>query len=250
MPSEAHKTKKSRPVLVADQIKSWVVERDLRTGAKLPNEAAMIDLFGVSKGTVREALRILEAQGLIVTKTGPGGGSLVDKVSEDRARSLLANYFYFQDLSLHDIYQLRKLLEPEMAASLAGTLSDAQLQELSDLIGSHARPATSAEEEKQEHIASLAFHARLADFASNRLLSFMIGFMARILTDMTVYRKLYDKPNTELWEKGRASQLDLVEALRRADANAARRIMAEHMNTAEALMLAQEAELSRSFIVD
>ena len=67
--------RRSRPVQVADQIKRWVVERDLRKGDKLPNEAAMIAEFGVSKGSVREAMRILEAQGLIVTKTGPGGGS-------------------------------------------------------------------------------------------------------------------------------------------------------------------------------
>ena len=59
------KIKRSRPVLVADEIKEWVVKKDLKSGDKLPNESEMIDLFGVSKGTVREALRILEAQGLI-----------------------------------------------------------------------------------------------------------------------------------------------------------------------------------------
>ena len=69
--ASANKIKRSRPVKVADQIKQWVVERDLKGGDKLPNESKMIELFGVSKGTVREALRILEAQGLIITKTGP-----------------------------------------------------------------------------------------------------------------------------------------------------------------------------------
>ena len=63
--SEPVKTKRSRPVLVAEEIKEWVVKKDLKSGDKLPNESEMIDLFGVSKGTVREALRILEAQGLI-----------------------------------------------------------------------------------------------------------------------------------------------------------------------------------------
>jgi len=127
------KPKRSRPVRVADEIKQWVVERDLKAGDKLPNESAMIEQFGVSKGTVREALRILEAQGLIETKTGPGGGSIVGEVSAERARSLLANYFYFQDLSIADIYQMRKALEPELAATLAGKLSMEQLNELQDL---------------------------------------------------------------------------------------------------------------------
>ena len=242
--------KRSRPVQVADRIKDWVVERDLRQGDRLPNEAQMIALFKVSKGTVREALRILEAQGLIVTRTGPGGGSFIGKVTAERAESLLANYFYFQNLSLADIYQMRKVLEPEMAASLTGRLDDDQLAELEALAMSHPHPAQSAEEEKERHIASLRFHARLAAFADNRLLGFVISFMSRILTDLTVYRRLFDPPNHELWQRGREHQLQLVAALRGQDEAEARRIMASHMASAEALMAAQEAELERRFMAD
>lgn len=240
--------KRSRPVRVADEIKQWVVERDLKNGDKLPNEGEMIVQFGVSKGTVREALRILEAQGLIVTKTGPGGGSIVGEVSAERARSLLANYFYFQDLSVADIYQMRRALEPELAASLAGQLTEDQLSELHDLALRHPEPATSAEEEKEQHITSLIFHARLSDFAGNRLLGFVVGFMAQTLTDLTVYRRLYDPPNVELWRKGREHQLQLVEALRKGEPERAREIMNSHMQIAEELMSVQEAHLLRRFL--
>ena len=75
------------------------------------------------------------------------------------------------------------------------------LDELQALAERHPEPARSAEEEKEQHVASLAFHARLADFAGNPLLGFVIGFMARILTDLTVYRRLYDPPNRALWER-------------------------------------------------
>ena len=242
--------KRSRPVRVADEIKHWVVERDLKQGDKLPSETDMIALFKVSKGTVREAMRILEAQGLIVTRTGPGGGSFVGKVSAERARSLLANYFYFQDLSIADIYQMRKALEPELAAALAGKLSPAQLDELQALAERFPSPASSAEEEKEQHIASLAFHARLSDFADNRLMGFVIGFMAQILTDLTVYRRLYEPPNVELWQRGRRHQLDLVQALRQGDSMAARTIMASHMTGAETMMMGQEAQLMRRFIAE
>ncbi|WP_300068294.1 FCD domain-containing protein [uncultured Ruegeria sp.] len=242
------KPKRSRPVRVADEIKQWVVERDLKAGDKLPNESAMIEQFGVSKGTVREALRILEAQGLIVTKTGPGGGSIVGEVSTERARSLLANYFYFQNLSIADIYQMRKVLEPELAASLAGRLDLGQLEELHSLALRHPEPATSADEEKEQHISSLVFHARLSDFAGNRLLGFVIGFMAQTLTDLTVYRQLYDPPNVDLWRKGREHQLQLVEALRQGEPEQARKIMYSHMQIAEELMCVQEAHLQRRFL--
>ncbi len=242
--------RRSRPVRVAEEIKQWVVERDLKRGAKLPSESEMIGLFQVSKGTVREAMRILEAQGLIVTRTGPGGGSFVGEVSAERARSLLANYFYFQDLSLADIYQMRRALEPELAASLAGQLDKAQLDELQALAERHPQPAQSPEEEKQQHVASLEFHARLSELADNRLLGFVIGFMARILTDLTVYRRLYEPPNVELWQRGRRHQLDLVAALRDGDAVRARAVMASHMAGAEAMMAAQEAQIMRQFMAE
>ena len=109
-------------------------------------------------------------------------------------------------------------------------------------------PAKSAQEEKEQHIASLRFHQCLAEFAENRLLGFVIAFMARSLTDLTVYRRLYDPPNHELAMKGREHQQRLVKALRQGDADAAREIMASHMTVAEELMAVQEAELERRFI--
>jgi DNA-binding FadR family transcriptional regulator len=149
-----------------------------------------------------------------------------------------------------DIYQMRRALEPELAASLAGTLTEDQIAELQGLAERYPEPAKSAEEEKEQHIASLVFHARLSEFAENKLLGFVIGFMANILTDMTVYRQLYDPPNVVLWSKGREHQLALVEALRAGQAEEARRIMASHMQIAEELMKVQEAHLLRRFMGD
>ena len=240
--------RRSRPVRVAEAIKDWVVERGLQPGDRLPGEAELIAEFGMSKGTIREAMRLLQAQGLVVTKTGPGGGSFVGEVGKDRAHALLGNYFYFRNISIDDIYQVRIALEPELAASLAGRLTPEQLAELRQIMTTYAEPAEDAEGERAQHVASLVFHARLAEFADNALLGFFIGFMAQILTDLTVYRGLYDPPNVELWRKGRKHQLQLVEALRSCDADRAREIMASHMQVAEDLMRGQEAHLMRRFI--
>ena len=242
--------RRSRPLRVADAIKDWVVERGLKPGDRLPGEAELIAQFGMSKGTIREAMRLLQAQGLVETKTGPGGGSFVGEVSRERANALLANYFYFRDVSIDDIYQVRIALEPEQAAKLAGCLTESQLAELEAIMAEYADPAADAEEERRQHVASLRFHARLSDFGQNALLSFFINFMSQILTDLTVYKRLYKTPNHDLWQQGRDHQVDLIEALRQGDADRAREVMRSHMEMARRLMEAQEAEVMKRFIAE
>lgn len=70
----------SRPQQVADAIKDWVMDRGLQPGDRLPSEPELIERFSMAKGTIREALRILEAQGLVKSRTGPGGGTFVHQV--------------------------------------------------------------------------------------------------------------------------------------------------------------------------
>ena len=246
--STPSKDKRSRPVKVAEAIKDWVVEQHLQAGDRLPSEPEMIERFGMAKSTIREAMRILEAQGLVKTRTGPGGGSFVHEVSEERARALLGNYFYFKDLTIADIYQLRRALEPELAASLAGTLSETVLTQLEDTVAAYAEPAKTVDEEREQHVASLRFHAILAQQSNNDLLGFLIRFMANMLSDLTVYRQLYAPPNYELWAKGKDYQQRLIKALRYGKADEARKIMLDHMTTAQSLMESQEAEVARKFI--
>lgn len=250
-PATSHSTrehKMSRPVQVAEAIKSWVVEQGLHAGDRLPGEAELIERFGMAKGTIREAMRVLEAQGLIKTRTGPGGGSFVHEVSRQRAKALLGNYFYFKDLTIGDIYQLRLTLEPELASTMAGKLSEEVLEQLEANLAEYSEPAQTLDEEREQHVASLRFHAILAEQARNPLMGFAIDFMVNLLADLTVYRRLYSPPNIELWKQGREHQRQLIVALRDGNANAARSIMADHMEMAWKLMRQQEVEMENRFI--
>ncbi|WP_102225987.1 FadR/GntR family transcriptional regulator [Acidimangrovimonas sediminis] len=238
----------SRPERVAEAIKAWVVDERLQPGDRLPSEPELIERFAMAKSTIREAMRLLEAQGLVRTRTGPGGGSFVHEVSRGRAQALLGNYFYFRDLTIRDIYQLRRALEPELAASLAGKLSEETLGRLGENIHEYDMPAKTPEEERAQHVASLRFHQILAEAAENELLGFIIGFMATMLAEVTVTRRLYEPRNTELWERGKDYQTRLLMALRAGDRGAARAIMLAHMRTAQALMEGQEAEMHRRFM--
>ncbi|MCB2109995.1 MAG: FadR family transcriptional regulator [Defluviimonas sp.] len=250
MPPATSRTKRAAPrtAQVAEHLKAYIVERGLRPGDRLPGEAELIAALGKSKGTVREAMRILGAQGLIRTRTGPGGGVFVADVSADHAVSLLANFFYFRDLSIDDLYQLRILLEPELAASVAGRIPPETMERFRAETTRFDSPPATAEEEREQHVASLAFHRDLAELCPNPLLAFVVGFIAKTLSDLTVFRRLYEPRNLELWAMGHDYHARLLDALERGDADSARAIMRDHMQAALRLMRDQEVKVAKRFL--
>lgn len=239
---------KKRPVAIAENIKDWIVEQGLQPGDRLPGERELIDRFKASKGTIREALKVLETQGLITTRTGPGGGTFVEALSERQAMELLGNYFFFRRPGIGDIYALRKLLEPELAASVVGRLAEQDFARLERTMQIYADPPRDLEEERRQRHAELDFHSILVDYCPNPVLAFQCRFLQSMLRDLAICRKIYDTPNPDLRESGLTYQVRLLRALRRGEAEAARRIMYEHMCTAQRYMEEGEAIVQSRFL--
>ena len=239
---------RGRSLAVAGIIKDWIIEHGLSPGDRLPQEPQLISDLGVSKGTVREALKVLETQGLIRTRTGPGGGAFITEVRKDHASALLANYLLFKDVSIADIYELRISLEPQLVADLALRITTEQVEELRARMSSYTAPPATIEEERDQRRAELEFHETLAGFSDNPLLGFVCGFLARLLKELTICRRIYDQPNPELRERGVSYQEQLIEALCARDAETARAVMQAHMRAAQRMMLAQEAQLTKGFL--
>jgi GntR family transcriptional regulator, transcriptional repressor for pyruvate dehydrogenase complex len=241
------KRERKRSDIIADALKDYIAQKGLRPGERLPQEAELITLLGASKGTVREALKSMETQGIIATRTGPGGGAFIDTVSEGRAVELLANYFFFKDLTIRDIYELRILLEPEMAAACIGHLEEDDFERLEEVMTWYASHPTSIEEARRQRVKELEFHLVLVELCPNPLLSFICRFMIDLLMNLTVCKKIYDQPNTELRETGRNYQFRLIEALRKGDGETARAVTYQHMCAAQRLMEEQEAVVENRF---
>ena len=239
---------RGRSLAVAGIIKDWIIEHGLSPGDRLPQEHQLIADLAVSKGTVREALKVLETQGLIRTRTGPGGGAFITEVHEDHASALLANYLFFKDVSIADIYELRISLEPQLVADLALRITPGQVEELRTRMSSYTAPPATIEEEREQRVAELEFHETLAGFSDNPLLGFVCGFLVRLLKDLTICKRIYDQPNPELRERGVSYQEQLIEALSAGDSETARAVMQAHMRAAQRMMLAQEAQLTKGFL--
>jgi DNA-binding FadR family transcriptional regulator len=242
--SSAGPRRRKRPDAVADQIRERILENALSPGDRLPHDWIEPETWNVSRGTLREALKILEFQGLTTSKTGPGGGVFVASVDAGHAILLLDNLFLHEQPSIADIYAIRKELEPKLAESLAGKLSDETFALLHAKIRLYEDEPKTVEEEYRQRMAELDFHEELARVCENRLLGFLCRFLVSLLRDMAVCRDIYKQHNPELRETGLHYQVALLRAIKAGDAERAGRLMREHMVAAEAYML-ERSEIRR-----
>jgi len=233
---------------IVEAIKRTIVTEGLKPGDRLPQEHELIRQFAASKGTVREALKALETQGLIRMRTGPGGGAFVKLVSEAQAMSLLSNYLFAKELTIADIYQLRKALEPLAAVSAMDHIDAEGFERLEAIIAIYDHEPRDAEERWNQRMAELDFHAVVAEYADNPLLSFQCRFLQRLLKDLTVCRDIYRNPKPVLRRRGIEYQRALIAAMKAEKREEVHRIMHDHMVHAQHQMLSLEAELATRFI--
>ena len=240
------KRQKLSDVIVED-VKRWIVAERKQPGDRLPNEKELIELFGYSKSTVREALKALEVRGLIAIRTGPGGGAYLQQVSVDHASEPLRNFLHFHHLDGHHIYQLRKVLEPELAASVVGRLTEAQFARLEANVQACAIEPDNDDELRMQREAELAFHTILAESCPNPVLSFMCRFLNDLLRDLVVYKRVLD--HQHFGETNVDYHTRLLVAYRKEDATEVHRLMVEHMADAEAHMHEMEAHIGSQHLL-
>lgn len=241
--------KRKRSDMIAEEIKRWIVAEGKVAGERLPQEKDLADLFDCAKGTLREALKSLEVQGLITVRTGPNGGAVLAEVSYDRSTELLRNYMHFQKLTIEQVYEFRKVVEVEMAVAVVGHLDDAAFENLEASIGCCTCPGVKATEQMQVRQAELDFHSLLARYCPNPLLSYHSRFITDLLRDFIRLRT--DAP--EAFNKFTSVNLDfhrkLVDALRAEDRDAVRKIMTDHMTMAERFTLELEGVVSQNLML-
>ncbi|WP_440995056.1 FadR/GntR family transcriptional regulator [Arhodomonas sp. SL1] len=234
---------------IVEDIKRWIVVQGLKPGDRLPKERELIELYGCAKGTVREALKALEVEGLVTMRTGPTGGAYVAEPGANQAARALRNYLHFQKLDGHQIYELRKLVEVEVAAAAVGRLTEAHFRELEASIELCDHIGYERDGQRELRIAELNFHNLLADVCPNPLLQFMVHFINDLLRDLVDLKKTYRPGRIQFGEDNRYYHRRLLEAFRAEDESAVRRLMHEHMCNSEHHTTALEAEVTQSFLL-
>jgi len=151
---------------VAEQLLGQIGSRHLRPGDALPSERELTENFAVGRSSIREALRMLESQGLI---TSVNGGAFVVADAANPLNSSLQLVFALDDATgVHDLFELRRIIDCEAAALAAERRTDDQLEEMSLAIA--AMEETLPAHDEAFVLADLRFHLAIAEATGNRLI--------------------------------------------------------------------------------
>lgn len=208
--------------IVALEIVRDIVAQTLKPGDRLPLEAEMLVQYRVSRSSLREALRLLEVQGLIAIRPGPGSGTVVGHVLPGNLARTLTLYLHMSGATYDQLLDAWTASEP-MLARLAAQNPNR------DLVRETLTPFLSEDHGgkhgKWEIVEGLDFHERVSELADNPVLALVLNSIGYIVTEQV----LINAERGELEERIVHDHSELAEAIIAGDADRADRLMAEHV---------------------
>jgi GntR family transcriptional regulator, transcriptional repressor for pyruvate dehydrogenase complex len=218
--------------MVEDSIKDLILTRQLQVGSKMPSESEISKQFGVSIVTVREALRGLEAFGIIERRRGKNGGTFIADTNINVAKSAMHYFLTSKKLSAEHLNQVRSIIEPATVALAASSITEEELEDLANNIKYcsnkinlkkskfTARDFFDIEERQTE------FHRLIADATHNPLLSLAVDYTLDFLAG---FEKSSLLPDLQYSIDSNKDHEDILKDLRNGDVKSAEHHMLQHV---------------------
>ena len=205
----------------------------LQHGARLPSERSLADQFKVSRSSVREAIRSLELQGLVVSRRG--AGTFINTEDLESVVALIATTLSSGGETLPEIFEVRHLLEPQIAAVAAQRASPEEIEQLAEILEEQQRQISGGQTGVD---ADTAFHFALASATHNSALVKVVSAVEDILRLSRDY---------SLQEPGRAqrslaSHRQILDMVLAGDAEGAKQAMEHHLTSVEPATLASDQQ--------
>lgn len=213
--------------IVARQIKQAVLNGELAVGDKLPSERELIVQFSYSRSVVREALRLLEDDGLIRLQAGRNGGAVITNPDTSQIMTNIDMLLRLQQTSIQEVHEAQRLIEPvvvKLASERATEEDFARIRETIELI--EANP----DDIELVRLQSNRFHTLLGESTKNNVVTILAGVVRQIVVDLK-----YEGTPDEAREIARIHRR-ILEAIEAKDLEVAIRRSLRHIDASEAAM--------------
>lgn len=179
--------------LIVQEIWRLILAGELKPGDKLPPERELVDKFQVSKVTLREALRTLEAYGHITRKRGARGGSTILDIAPTQGLNLLTDFLKLKKYSMDQLIEARLLFEPLIAELAAQRVTAKGVHQLQELIKEHERDFDVRGTSK----AGWELEPLLARMTGNAVLGVIAELLMRLELDIEFSISINDLESTQ-----------------------------------------------------
>lgn len=227
--------------LLAARLRERILRGEFPDNTSLPTERALMGTTGLSRSAVREALRILEAEGLVQTRPGRYGGTIVCRPSDKLFARNISIFAKGRGITVEAMLEAREGIEPLLAELAAKNRTDADLDALRAVT---ARLKAATSDDQQFLRANVDWHMALAAASHNSLLSAFMGSISELIHDATRHEEFTTETVRELVIHAHDRILEAVAA---KDPVAARRRMQRHVCSYSERMdvlISDQAELS------
>lgn len=213
---------KSSDVL-ADTLRRQILNGAIEPGQALPPERDLVAQSGLSRGSVREALRLLEAQNLIRTRPGRLGGSVVNRPDDALLAKVVSLFAHSHGVKLWSLLQAREAVEPSLAALAAENRTDEELRQLVEVT---ERCERAIDDVPQFLHQNVEWHCAIAVASHNELLrAFIVAISSMIHRASAIENFATDDVRAQVVKAHRR----ILDAIAAKDAAAARRRMARNL---------------------
>ncbi|HEX5494698.1 MAG TPA: GntR family transcriptional regulator [Mycobacteriales bacterium] len=208
---------------IVEQIRLLLRQGRLRPGDRLPSERELCERFGVSRVTVREALRVLEAGGLIEIRVGARGGAFVTTPTSRKIGEGLADLLNLSPLTAAEVTEARQVFELGIVPLVVERATAEDIATLREMTTTHQQAL-----ERGEYTMSMSadFHARVAACTHNAAIEMLVqsfhGPLLMSLLEAQVVAPL-------MGHRGSGEHREFIEAVAARDVHRAREIMREHL---------------------
>jgi GntR family transcriptional regulator, transcriptional repressor for pyruvate dehydrogenase complex len=225
---------------VVEQIRNAVIEGTIRKGDRLPNERELCRIFGISRSTLREGIRALEALGVVEVRPGAGGGIFAAEPRGDQVGAALESLIRFSGATARDLFEFRVSFEGETAFWAAERATDEDLAALDEIVGEWN--VLAADERSPWPVLAevdVRFHDAIAQASHNQVrLAIMLGLSQAIFRASSALEPYVDQPMRRTIGRELTA---ITAAVRKRDQKLARTRMRRHVRKfSEFELLVQE----------
>jgi len=216
--------------MVAAQLRRQIVLGELKEGDQLPPESVLMEEFGVSRPTLREAFRILEAEGAITVRRGVRGGARVQVPDIAVAARHIGLLLQYRGALLSDVYEVRAVLEPAAARMAAKRRTSADLTRLQEALDRH-RESLEVEDPAATIAADAEFHRLIVELSGNETLQVLAAMVSSIIREGDrAYAESHDwQHEQELAKVALRAHTRLVELIRKRSGEEAEELWRKHL---------------------